>query len=105
EILLANLFGNAWKFTSSLPEAKICLESLDVEGETVYAVSDNGTGFEMTYADKLFTPFQRLHSEEEYPGSGIGLSIVRRIAARHGGRTWAKASPNEGATFYFTLGG
>lgn len=105
EILLANLLGNAWKFTSAIPEATIRMESLDMEGETVYAVSDNGAGFDMRYADKLFTPFQRLHNEDEYPGSGIGLSIVRRIAARHGGRVWVKASPNEGATFYFTLGG
>jgi len=105
EQLLANLLENAWKFTSSIPDARIRVESLDSEGKTIYVVSDNGAGFDMAYVDKLFTPFQRLHTETEYPGSGIGLSIVRRIVARHGGQVWAKASPNEGAAFYFTLGG
>jgi len=105
EQLLANLLGNAWKFTSTIPDARIRFESMVSEDRTIYVVSDNGAGFNMAYVDKLFTPFQRLHTEEEYPGSGIGLSIVRRIAARHGGQVWAKASPNEGASFYFTLGG
>jgi len=105
EQLLANLLGNAWKFTSNLPDARIRVETMESEGRTIYVVSDNGAGFNMTYVDRLFTPFQRLHAEDEYPGSGIGLSIVRRIVARHGGRVWANASPNEGAAFYFTLGG
>ncbi|HWR11478.1 MAG TPA: ATP-binding protein [Rectinemataceae bacterium] len=105
EQVLINLFGNAWKFTSSLPEASIEFKSMDSDNERVYCVRDNGVGFDMAYADKLFTPFHRLHSEQEYGGSGIGLSIVRRIVGRHGGRVWAEASPNDGATFYFTLGG
>lgn len=104
ELLLDNLLGNAWKFTSSVPEAVIRFESMDNDGEKVYSVRDNGIGFDMAYADKLFSPFQRLHSEQKYSGSGIGLSVVRRIAARHGGRVWAEAAPDEGAAFYFTLG-
>jgi len=105
EMVLVNLFGNAWKFTASVPEAVIRFESMDSGGERVYCVSDNGVGFDMAYADKLFSPFQRLHPEQEYGGSGIGLSIVRRIVARHGGKIWAKSAPSEGATFFFTLGG
>ena len=105
EVLLLNLIGNAWKFTSSVPNPCIRFESMDSGGERVYSVGDNGIGFDMAYADKLFSPFQRLHNEKEYSGSGIGLSIARRIVARHGGRIWAEAAPNKGATFYFTLGG
>lgn len=104
-VVLVNLFSNAWKFTSSVPMASIRFEYMDSNGERIYFVSDNGIGFDMAYADKLFSPFQRLHSEQEYAGSGIGLSIVRRIIARHGGRVWAEAAPGKGARFYFTLGG
>jgi len=105
ELMLLNLFDNAWKFTSALPEALVAFSAADIGDERVYSIRDNGVGFDMAYADKLFTPFQRLHSEQEYGGSGIGLSIVRRIVTRHGGRIWAEAAPNKGATFYFTLGG
>lgn len=105
EVVLVNLLGNAWKFTASTPEAAVSFTSMDKDGESIYAVSDNGVGFDMAYSQNLFTPFQRLHDEREYAGSGIGLSIARRIIARHGGRIWAEAAPGKGAEFFFTLGG
>jgi len=100
-----NLFSNALKFTAMVPLPSIRFTCMDIENERVYSVSDNGVGFDMAYADKLFSPFQRLHSEKEYSGSGIGLSIVRRIIARHSGKIWVDAVPYQGATFHFTLGG
>jgi two-component system NtrC family sensor kinase len=103
--VLDNLMGNAWKFTSR--RSRGCVE-LGVVPETrpqVYFVRDNGAGFDMTYAGKLFGPFQRLHSSAEYDGTGIGLATVRRIVDRHGGRVWAEGVVDEGATFYFTLPG
>jgi hypothetical protein len=103
--VLFNLLSNAWKFTASSSKPVIKFESSIINSEKIFSVSDNGIGFDMTYADKLFAPFQRLHTEKEYAGSGIGLSIVRRIIARHGGRVWTHAEPEKGATFYFTLGG
>ena len=105
EVALVNLLGNAWKFTASAPEAAIGFQCMDRGGETIYSISDNGVGFDMAFSQNLFTPFQRLHDEREYAGSGIGLSMARRIVARHGGRIWAEASPGKGATFFFTLGG
>lgn len=105
EVALVNLLGNAWKFTASAPEAVISFQCMDRDGETIYSVSDNGVGFDMAFSQNLFTPFQRLHDEREYAGSGIGLSMARRIVARHGGRIWAEAAPGKGATFFFTLGG
>ncbi len=102
-VLLGNLIGNAWKFTSKSPNARIELGADYIEGVKVFFVKDNGAGFDMSYADKLFTPFQRLHSESEFGGSGIGLASARRIVARHGGNIWAEASPDKGATVYFTL--
>jgi light-regulated signal transduction histidine kinase (bacteriophytochrome) len=99
-VVFDNLIGNAWKFTGKQPEPRICVGSTD--GRTFF-VRDNGAGFDMAYRDKLFGVFQRLHLETDYPGTGIGLATVARIAQRHRGRTWAEGRPGEGATFYFTL--
>jgi len=104
KIVLVNLFGNAWKFTANQPEARIAFESRRVAAETVFAVSDNGAGFDMAYAAKLFLPFHRLHRDSEFEGTGIGLATVHRLISRHGGRIWADSAPGNGATFFFTLG-
>ena len=105
-IVLENLLGNAWKFTSRRAHAHI---EFGVEphpdGKTAYFVRDDGAGFDMDYAAKLFNPFERLHNEKEFPGIGIGLATVQRIIQRQGGRVWAKGEVGKGATFYFTLGG
>ncbi|HEY3196208.1 MAG TPA: response regulator [Candidatus Dormibacteraeota bacterium] len=102
-ILLANLIGNAWKFTSKAPAATIEVGRETVGGDTRLFVRDNGVGFDMLYAHKLFGAFQRLHSQSAFPGAGIGLATVRRIVNRHGGRAWAEGAVGEGATFYFVL--
>jgi light-regulated signal transduction histidine kinase (bacteriophytochrome) len=102
-IALENLLSNAWKYTSRSAQARVCVGTQSGESGPVYFVRDNGVGFDMKYADKLFVPFQRLHPESEFPGSGIGLVTVQRIVARHGGRIWVDAKPDEGATFYFTM--
>lgn len=101
--VLENLVGNAWKFTSKHPRAKIEFGTTEKKGEKVYFVRDDGAGFDMTYASKLFLPFQRLHSGAEFSGNGIGLTLVDRIVTRHGGRIWAEGEVEKGATFYFTL--
>jgi PAS domain S-box-containing protein len=103
-VLLENLLGNAFKFTAKAPEAVIEFGSRVQNAEEVLFVKDNGVGFDMQYAGDLFVPFQRLHNKTEFEGTGIGLATVRRIVARHGGRIWAEAAPDSGATFYFTLG-
>ena len=104
-IALENLLSNAWKYTSRASQATVTVGVQAGEHGPVYFVRDNGVGFDMKYADKLFVPFQRLHPEAEFPGSGIGLVTVQRIIARHGGRVWADAKPDAGATFYFTIVG
>ena len=102
-IALENLLGNAWKFTAKSSAARIEFGLAQQERAYVYYVRDNGAGFEMAYADKLFGVFQRLHSVEEFPGTGIGLATVKRIVHRHGGEVWAEGRVGKGATFYFTL--
>jgi two-component system sensor histidine kinase/response regulator len=103
-IALENLLENAWKFTGKQAESRIEFGVTQLSGEPTYFVRDNGAGFDMTYADRLFGPFQRLHPQDEFPGSGIGLATVQRIIHRHGGRVWAEGLVGQGATFQFTLG-
>ncbi len=103
EVILRNLLGNAWKFTAHSADARIELGTRLEGEEQIFFVQDNGAGFDMKYAHKLFSPFQRLHGVKEYPGNGVGLATVKRAIARHGGRLWAEGIPGEGATFYFSL--
>jgi PAS domain S-box-containing protein len=102
-IALDNLVGNAWKFTARTARPTIELDSIQHDGQPAYVVRDNGAGFDMRYAQKLFAPFQRLHGVDEFAGTGIGLATVKRIIARHGGQVWAESKPAEGASFYFTV--
>jgi PAS domain S-box-containing protein len=101
--LVENLLGNAWKFTGKVSAPRIEFGATEKDGERTFFVRDNGAGFDMAFASKLFSPFQRLHSVEEFPGTGIGLATVQRIVHRHGGRIWAEAAVDGGASFYFTL--
>ena len=103
QLLLDNLLGNAWKYTGKIREARIEFGVVaNGEGKTFY-VKDNVVGFDMQYAGKLFQPFQRLHSREEFEGTGVGLATARRIVNRHGGKIWVESEPDKGTTFYFTL--
>jgi hypothetical protein len=102
-VALDNLIGNAWKFTSRTDGARIEFGSMRQEGETVFYVRDNGAGFNMEYAHKIFEPFQRLHGQDEFPGTGVGLAIVQRIISRHQGRVWMESAEGAGTTCYFTL--
>jgi light-regulated signal transduction histidine kinase (bacteriophytochrome) len=104
-IVFDNLIGNAWKFSSKVEHARIeCGVKREPSGRVVYFVRDNGAGFDMANQSQLFGTFQRLHREDEFPGTGIGLATVKRIIERHGGRIWAEAAVGQGATFFFTLG-
>jgi light-regulated signal transduction histidine kinase (bacteriophytochrome) len=104
QVVLENLLHNAWKFTSQQPQAQIEFGAIgQTNGSLAYFVRDNGAGFDMAYVDKLFKPFQRLHSMNQFPGNGIGLATVQRIVRRHGGRVWAEGHPGQSATFCFTL--
>jgi len=102
-VLLANLIGNSWKFTSTRDKPRIEIGLMRDWNRTVFFVRDNGVGFDMSYLDKLFTPFQRLHSIDEFPGTGIGLATVQRIINRHGGSIWVDAATERGCRMYFTL--
>ena len=102
-LVLQNLLGNAWKYSSKTSEPRIEMGTLEHNGKRAYFVRDNGVGFDMTYANKLFQPFQRLHKATEFAGTGIGLATVQRIIRRHGGDVWTESKVGEGATFYFTL--
>jgi PAS domain S-box-containing protein len=103
-VVMENLLGNAWKFSAQQPMTEITVgRQLDAAGLPEFFVRDNGAGFDMTYADKLFVPFQRLHAAAEFPGTGIGLATVSRVVKRHGGRLWTQSAPGKGATFFFTL--
>jgi two-component system sensor histidine kinase/response regulator len=102
-VLVSNLLNNAWKFTSRSPSPRISLGMESVDGERRVFVKDNGVGFDMIDSHRLFTAFQRLHSQSDFPGAGIGLATARRIVNRHGGRIWAEGAVGEGATFYFVI--
>ena len=98
-----NLIGNALKYSAKIAQPRVEVGARSDGAQTVYWVRDNGAGFDMRYADKLFGVFQRLHRAEEFEGTGIGLAIVQRVVTRHGGRVWAEGKPGEGACFYFAL--
>jgi PAS domain S-box-containing protein len=103
-VLLENLLGNAWKFTAKRPLAEISFGAEVVDGEVVYKIADNGAGFDMKYADRLFSPFERLHHRDQFEGTGIGLATAQRVVRLHGGRIWAQSAPDAGTTLRFTLG-
>jgi light-regulated signal transduction histidine kinase (bacteriophytochrome) len=103
KIALSQLFENAWKFTSKTDNPRVEFGSIERDGKTVYYMKDNGAGFDQGFAEKLFLPFQRLHTEQEFEGTGIGLAIAERVIRRHGGKIWAEGKTNEGAAFFFTL--
>jgi len=105
QVALENLLANAWKFTSKHPQALIEFGRIVKNGKGVYFIKDDGAGFDMNYADKLFGAFQRLHDRQEFDGTGIGLATVQRIIHRHGGEVWAEGAVEQGAVIYFSLGG
>lgn len=103
-VVLDNLLGNAWKYSGKNPNAEISFGIDKINGEPVFYVRDNGAGFDMALATNMFNPFERFHTSDQFPGTGVGLATVRRILERHGGRIWADSEVGKGATFYFTLG-
>jgi light-regulated signal transduction histidine kinase (bacteriophytochrome) len=103
KVALSQLFENAWKFISTTDNPRIEFGTSEQDGKTVYYMKDNGAGFDQSFAERLFLPFQRLHSEQEFDGTGIGLAIVERVIRRHGGKIWAEGEPGKGSMFYFTL--
>jgi len=103
EVLMTNLLGNAWKYTSKMPDSMIKVSSAKLDDAAAIAIEDNGAGFDQAHANRLFKPFQRLHRQDEFPGTGIGLATVQRIVQRHGGQIMATAVPGEGARFVFSL--
>jgi signal transduction histidine kinase len=102
-IVMENLLFNAWKFTANRRPARIEFRVAEMRDRPVFMVRDNGMGFDMIYADKLFAPFQRLHDQSEFAGTGIGLATVQRILRKHGGHIWARSAPGQGASFCFTI--
>jgi signal transduction histidine kinase len=102
-LVLQNLLGNAWKFSAKVAQPRVEFGSRDENGRTIFFVRDNGAGFDMRFAEKMFGLFQRFHSSNEFPGTGVGLATVQRIVRKHGGRIWADSQPGQGATFFFTL--
>jgi light-regulated signal transduction histidine kinase (bacteriophytochrome) len=102
-VVLENLLNNAVKYTKNRKESVISFNKITQNGEKVYCITDNGAGFDMHYSSKLFMPFQRLHKQNDFEGVGIGLAIAQRIIARHGGRIWAHAEIDRGASFFFTV--
>ena len=105
DVVLENLLGNAWKFTAKRPSARIEFGAIRRDGQPVFFVRDDGAGFDPAYVDRLFAPFQRLHTAEQFPGTGIGLATVARVLGRLGGTWWAEGEVDRGATFFFTLSG
>ena len=103
-VAVGNLLANAVKFTAPRERAQIRVYPVESDGQTGLAVADNGVGFGMAHAGRLFGVFERLHRPEEFEGTGVGLAIVQRIVQKHGGRVWAEAEPDRGATFYLTVG-
>lgn len=102
--VLENLIGNSWKYTGKCSHAEIIIDKKVVNSNDCFYIKDNGAGFDMSFADKLFAPFQRLHSPDDFPGTGIGLATVQRIIQRHHGKIWGESKPEQGACFYFTIG-
>ena len=100
---MENLIGNAWKYSARVAHARIEIGTMAVDGRDVFFVRDNGAGFDMTLAHRLFAPFQRLHAPNEFDGTGVGLAAVQRIIERHGGHIWAEGATGHGATFFFTM--
>ena len=103
EAVMRNLLGNAWKYSAKKADAEIRVYATTIADQSGFCVADNGAGFDMAHSDRLFKPFQRLHRQDEFTGTGVGLATVQRIVHRHGGNIEATAKPGEGATFCFTL--